>query len=99
MSALVKNTLFAAVVVLLLLGVYYAATELDFFAAASTRVDDVEQRTAEIERTIIADLARLDRIALDGTIFSSEAFTSLENLSEPLQRPVLSRTNPFAPAN
>ena len=97
MSALIKNVLFIGLLALVALGVYYVATQVDFFSAASTRMSDVEQRTAEIERTVIADLARLDRIKLDSSILTSEAFLSLENLSQPLPRPALSRTNPFSP--
>lgn len=48
-------------------------------------------------RDLIVILRRLEGIALDGSVFQSDAFRSLTDFSIPLVKEPIGRDNPFAP--
>ena len=80
-------------------GLYWVISNADFFSGLTQRADDVQARTEELEREILAELRKLEKIQLSGEIFVHPVLLSLTDLSRPLPTPRLSRPNPFAPLN
>jgi hypothetical protein len=77
-------------------GGYLALTKFDVFGSAMVRAKDVEEKTAELEKTILGQLDQLSRITFSPDLFEREDFASLKDHSTALPQPRVSRPNPFA---
>jgi hypothetical protein len=78
-------------------GVYYAFTYIDFFQSARRSADEVNRQTSEIENELLAQLDSLKSIELSGEVFEMKEYALLVDISVPLTKPSVTRTNPFAP--
>lgn len=96
MFAQFKHIIIFVLVVVVLGGVYYASTAIDFFASATSRADSIAKETVDLQQEVRSQLDSIQQIELDSSLFSSKAFTTLEDTSVPLQTPALVRSNPFA---
>jgi hypothetical protein len=97
MSAQFKNLLFMVLIAAVLYGAYYAANVMDFFGPARTRAADVDAQTQQIQQEVLPQLAELNHIDLDPSLFSSPEFVSLTDITVLLPQPDVARPNPFAP--
>ena len=60
---------------------------------------DLIRASEQTERQIAAELLQLRNIKLDGSIFTSPEYTSLQDFSRPIKGQPVGRPNPFAPIN
>jgi hypothetical protein len=92
-----KPVLLAVAGILVLWLAFTFGGSLNLSANVANKAEEIEARTAEIERTILAELDRLRRVELDGRLFESDEFKGLKDWSVPLGEPDLGRSDPFAP--
>jgi hypothetical protein len=60
-------------------------------------VQNTESATASVDNELIALLLQLKSLTLDDSIFSNDAFQSLQDFSQALVPEPVGRNNPFAP--
>lgn len=102
MEAFEKYKVFIIVVVvgLLIAGAFFVLSRGDGGAAAVTLSSDTQQQIAEseqLERELIAELAKLRSIQLNASLFDTPTFGSLIDYSRVLGEKPVGRDNPFAP--
>jgi hypothetical protein len=92
----IRQLLGTLLLVAVFAGAYYAVSNVDFFSSARLTREQVDQQTQQIEGEIIAQLAALEQITLDGKVFETKEFQSLIDMTVVLERPAINRPDPFA---
>ncbi len=97
MSDSIKHIIALVLVLLVLGGGYFVATNDNFFTQHGNRSDQIEKDTKKLEEEIIVPLNRISSVEIDDTFFTSPEFLALDDdMSIELLEPALFRVNPFA---
>jgi len=92
-----KPILFGALGLALLYVVYMVSTSVDLVGGSGNNAASIAASTQEIEKDLLMQLDRLNRVQLDEQLFANETYKALQDHSKPLEQPVLGRPDPFAP--
>jgi len=95
MSSTIKYTLYALVLAVFAVGLYYMDIGIEYFTSASLTEQDVEVRTQEVEQDVFQSLARVKKVELDDAVLSSDEYLFLRDQYVLLNEPSLVRENPF----
>lgn len=96
MSSNLKSLVILLVFSLATYGAYWSLTTFDVFSTTKTKASEVEIETARLESEVLGQLTQIKSINFDDTVFSTDAYKSLKDLSVQLPQPRVSRPNPFA---
>lgn len=95
-----KAVLVIGIVIIALLGWYFMSSNggASYASDALITAESADTVNSADERALLETLVNMRSIRLDGNIFKSDAFNSLQDFSKPIMPEPVGKKDPFAPA-